>query len=51
MVVDDADREIDLVAAGEGPGGGGERAGEAAAMALGRGQVMLECDVIHRRRG
>ena len=47
----DAHRELDLVAAGEASDGGAGRARGAAAMALRRGQVMLEGDGVHRPRG
>ena len=46
-----ADRELDLVAARETADRGREGAGRPAAVALGRGQVVLEGDGIHRPRG
>ena len=47
----DAQREIDLIAAGEAAGPSGERAGGPSAMTLRRGQMVLEGDGVHRRRG
>ena len=46
-----ADRELDLVAAREAADRGREGAGQPAVVALGRGQVVLEGDGIHRPRG
>ena len=47
----DADRELDLIAAREAAHGRRERIFRPPVVALGRGQVMLEGDRIHRPRG